>query len=127
MNTVLVVEDDNSVREFLCEVLRGGGYETREAEGGRQAIRLFEADPVELVIMDLCMRDGEGIETMRVLRNRRRDVKILVVSGAFGGTLLPLAAKLGADATLAKPLAPEVLLETVNKLRHTSSEPAKIF
>lgn len=122
MNRVLVVEDDSLVRGFLCEVLRGGGYETLEAEGGRKAIRLFETDPVELVIMDLCMRDGEGIETMRVLRNRSRDVKILVVSGAFGGTFLPIAAKLGADATLAKPVEPEALIEAVNKLRRTSSD-----
>lgn len=116
MTRVLVVEDDDLVRKFLCEVLRGEGYEALEAEDGRKALRLFDADPVDLVITDLCMPESEGIETMRALRARNRTVKILAVSGAFGGMLLPVAAKLGANATLSKPIGPAELVRTVGEM-----------
>ena len=67
------------------------------------------------MITDLVMPESEGIETIQAIRKSHADVKIIAVSGAFGGGYLAVAAMLGADATLTKPVSPEQLLEAVRQ------------
>ena len=66
-----------------------------------------------MMITDLAMPEQEGIETINLLRRQRPRLKIIAISGQFGADLLHTAELLGADATLAKPIQPETLLDTV--------------
>ena len=112
------MDDDQSVRSFFADVLRQAGYQTVEAASGKSALRMCGAARVEMqaVVLDLCMEDGEGLETMLAIRQRHPQLKCVIVSGAFGRELLDIAKTLGADAVLPKPVAPEVLLSTVSGL-----------
>jgi len=110
---ILIVDDDEQVREFLAGVLRQADFETLEAEDGTQALHVYAEQPVDLVLTDLCMPEREGFETMRALHETDRAVKVIVISGAFDAKYLPIAKKLGADAVLAKPIGPEQLLTTI--------------
>jgi DNA-binding response OmpR family regulator len=111
--TILIVDDDEQVRGFLSEVLRQADFETLEAQDGDQALEVCAAQPVDLVLTDLCMPGKEGFETMLALRQAGHAAKVIVISGAFEAKLLPMAKKLGADAVLAKPIDPGRLLMTV--------------
>lgn len=110
---ILVADDDAGVRSFLCAVLKEARYAVSEAADGKQALREAAARPVDLVITDLVMPEQEGIETIRALRRDMSGVRIIAISGAFGGMFLQTARMLGADAVLEKPVTADALLDTV--------------
>jgi CheY-like chemotaxis protein len=113
---ILVVDDEECIRDFFHEVLVSEGYDVQLVENGKRALELMKDCEVDVVITDLVMPEREGIETIRAIREQYPQTKVIAVSGAFGGWFLTLAAKLGADATLAKPVQPDQLLKTVRKV-----------
>jgi two-component system, cell cycle sensor histidine kinase and response regulator CckA len=110
---VLVVDDEAEIRKLLRQFLEHAGYQVAEASNGRQAVSEVDAGGVALVITDLVMPEKEGIETIREMRQRHREVKIIAMSGAFGGRFLRTAEMLGAHATLSKPVRAEQLVRAV--------------
>jgi two-component system, cell cycle sensor histidine kinase and response regulator CckA len=110
---VLVVDDEAEIRKLLRQFLEHAGYQVAEASNGRQAVNEVDAGGVALVITDLVMPEKEGIETIREMRQRHREVKIIAMSGAFGGRFLRTAEMLGAHATLSKPVRAEQLVRAV--------------
>jgi CheY-like chemotaxis protein len=115
--TILLLEDDDSVRALLRTTLTSAGYTVLEANSGRQGIRSFRKAPSDLVITDLYMPDRDGLEVIEALRRSHPQVKVLAISGASGTMdYLPLAQSLGAVAVLQKPFAPSALLQVVAQL-----------
>ncbi len=110
---ILLVDDEEVVRRLFREVLMSAGYEVREAGNGKEAMQLVKNEPFELIITDLIMPEPEGIETIRDLRVQYPTLKIIAVSGAFGGKFLSVAEKMGALTTLQKPVSPRDLLASV--------------
>jgi CheY-like chemotaxis protein len=113
---ILVVDDDAAVRSLFHKILARAGYRVMEAADGAQALAAVRKGGVDLVITDLVMPEKEGIETIVEIRKSHPQVKIAAVSGAFGGRYLEIAAMLGAEAALAKPVSEETLVETVRRL-----------
>jgi CheY-like chemotaxis protein len=111
--TILVVDDEPGVRKLLRNVLAGVGYEVLEAENGKEAEHQIEACGIDLAIIDLAMPEQDGIETIRALRRVRPQLKVIAMSGVFAGPLLQAAEFLGAQASLAKPIRPDELLDAV--------------
>ncbi len=116
---ILVIDDEEKIRELLCKVMERAGHEVIEAENGRIGQRLFEAEPTDLVITDLIMPEQEGIETIQALKAKYPTVKIIAISG--GGRLEPAgylsaAEGLGADRVFAKPFNIKELTDAVNEL-----------
>jgi DNA-binding NarL/FixJ family response regulator len=68
------------------------------------------------VITDLVMPEQEGLETIRLIKKERPELKVIAISGAFDGQFLRTAAFFGADATMAKPLDPQRLVDWVRGL-----------
>jgi two-component system, cell cycle sensor histidine kinase and response regulator CckA len=118
---ILVVDDEECIRDFFREVLVSEGYNVQLAENGREALQLMEGQDVDLVVTDLVMPEREGIETIRAIHEQHPKTKVIATSGAFGGWFLTIAAKLGADATLAKPVQPDQLLNAVRKVAASRS------
>ena len=112
---ILVVDDDEPIRTWLCYLLRTEGHQAFEAADGAEAVRWMRSHACDLVITDLCMPEKEGFEMIRELRRGHPELKIIVISG-FGGSLLSAATKLGADSALPKPLDGVRLLELVTQL-----------
>ena len=118
MTRILVIEDEEVVREMLLSVLTAAGYEVEQAQNGLQGINLFSDRPSELVIADILMPKMDGLETIRELRHIKPDLKIIAMSA--GGVLqaeyaLGLAQQLGSYRTLRKPFKVEVLLAVVKE------------
>jgi PAS domain S-box-containing protein len=110
---ILVVDDELGVRTFLQKVLADAGYTVLVAEDGGQALKMVRAQRFDLVLTDLVMPEKEGIEIIRSMHKELPDLKIIAMSGAFGGEFLKVAKRLGANSTLAKPVAPEQLISAV--------------
>ena len=113
---ILVIDDDDLVRETLRRALETAGFQVVEAADGRQGTRLYRSDPVDLVITDLLMPVKEGIETIRELRQINADAKIIAISGggrAGAVDFLGMAKKLGADRVIAKSFRPADLIDAV--------------
>ena len=113
--SILVADDEAPVRLFFRTVLEGRGYQVAEAANGKAALEMIARTEYDLLITDLIMPEKEGIETILELRNRKSP-RIIAVSGAFNAHFLAISRKLGARATLSKPVAPETLLSTVRSV-----------
>lgn len=110
---VLVVDDDPGVRDVIRSMLESSGFSVLLAENGKEAMRMLKTERADLILTDLVMPEQEGIETIKALRQEYPDIKVIAMSGAFGGDYLRIASYLGAHATLAKPIQLQALLQLV--------------
>ena len=117
LRTCVVADDHPAILALVTRVLSKQQFRVFTAPDGRKALEILAAQPsCDLLVTDLAMPDGEGIETIRTVRQRYPTVKILAISGAFGENMLRAAQLLGADATLGKPFTPDTLVATVRAL-----------
>lgn len=117
--SILVIDDDETIRVLLRTILERAGYRVVDAPDGNKGIRRYQESPTDLVITDLIMPGKEGIETIRELRKKFPHVKIIAVSG--GGRIGPesylkMAKGVGALRTLRKPFDRMTLLKTVEEV-----------
>lgn len=113
---ILIVDDDAAVRSVLQAILSQAGYEVDLAGNGKEAIRKLAESPFDLMITDLVMPEQEGIETIKQLRRDHPQVKVIAMSGAFGGEYLQIAGFLGANRTLTKPIRMETAILAVKEV-----------
>lgn len=113
MARILVVDDELYFRSFVRRLLERAGHQVREADGGAEAIALLEEAPADIVITDLLMPTGRGIDTITACRKQFPQTVIIAVSGV--GAYLPVAQRLGAHHVLEKPIANRVLIELVSR------------
>jgi CheY-like chemotaxis protein len=92
------------------------GYSVTEASNGKEALAGIRKAAFDLIVLDLSMPDMDGFEFLKAVRTGLPKLKILVMSGFLGGTMLPGAKLLGGTATIAKPFSPDALLSTVGKV-----------
>lgn len=119
MKTVLIADDDPTLRAIAEELLAPEGYRILLAKDGLEALSLVEAHDVDLIVLDMLMPKMDGLETIMHLRRRNNTVRILAISS--GGTmdadsLLKPAAVFGADRVMAKPLRISTFASTVAEM-----------
>ncbi len=120
--TILVVEDDSDTREFLVMVLSMAGYGTLEAASGATALTMLADQPVEAVLLDLRLPDGDGLAVCRHLRGTGHlDLPIILMTADRMADVEQRAQEASVTTVLAKPFAPEVLLERVSSLLQSTS------
>lgn len=124
---ILVVEDDDSLRELLVELLAGPGHDVRAAATGAEAVHALERECPAVAIVDVRLPDLSGYEICRRLRERyHSEVGVLFISGERTDAADRVAGLLiGADDYLVKPFAPDELLARVAALlRRREQAPA---
>ncbi len=119
MARLLVIDDDDQVRELLRIALENAGHAVIEAGNGADALALVPSARPELVLVDIVMPGMDGIETIRHLRAAAPELRIVALSG--GGThgftdYLKYARMLGADDALAKPVSLREMVTRVEAL-----------
>ncbi|WP_454885760.1 response regulator [Sphingomonas oryzagri] len=112
---VMVVEDNDALRELVVETLRDAGYRVIEAHDGRSALTLFarQSPPPDLVVSDIMMPRLDGFALSDELAVRSPATRVLLMSG-YAGT--DATARGGRDTLLSKPFTPDMLLERVHGL-----------
>lgn len=117
--TVLVVDDDESVRSLAKNVLQKAGIRILVAADGVEAVEVFQDHRAEvvLVVLDLTMRNRSGEETLRELRRMQPEVKVIVSSGYTAEDVSTQLAGEDAVVFLQKPYKPAQLLDAVRRLQ----------
>lgn len=113
---ILVIDDDDQIRELIREVLERGGHDVLEAENGDTGLRKLQDETVDVVVTDIIMPDKDGLETITELRADYPDIKIVAISGGgrrVNRDYLPTAQAFGADRVLYKPFRPQEVLQAV--------------
>jgi signal transduction histidine kinase/CheY-like chemotaxis protein len=112
MAHILVVDDDPDVRWITAEDLREIGYVVAEADGGRAALAILERDdPCDLMLVDLVMTGLTGVDTVRLVRRARPDLKVLFCSGY--ADMSRFEKDIGDEVLLKKPFRRDTLAEAV--------------
>ncbi len=116
---ILVIEDDSSIRNAINTLLSRKGYTVIEANHGREGLAILEDFGVDLVITDIFMPNMDGLEVIRNIRKKNKELRVIAISG--GGQMhltesLRWAAAFGADKTLNKPIKHTELLDAVEAL-----------
>lgn len=113
---ILVVDDEQAVRESLRRSLRFNGYDTLIASDGVEAVETVHRENPELLILDVMMPNMDGLEVCRTLRSEGWDRPILVLTARDGVSDRVAGLDAGADDYLPKPFALEELLARVRSL-----------
>jgi two-component system KDP operon response regulator KdpE len=124
MGNILIVEDDPNIRKLVRVNLVKRGYMVSEAEDSHQAMALFEAAPVDLVLLDLMLPGLSGVDVCQWIRGRS-DVPIIVLSARLEEDLKVAALDAGADDYVTKPFGQEELLARVRAFLRRSYIAAK--
>ena len=114
--TILLVEDDVSIRKALQLNLQLEGYELLCAEDGEIGRRLSESEHLDLIVVDLMLPRLSGLDLIRELRQRRAELPILVLSAKDQEADKVMALSLGADDYMTKPFGLAELLARVRAL-----------
>jgi len=113
MNTILVVDDEKSVRDSLKMILEYEHYGVLFADNGEQALRQLSSATVQLILLDVKMAGMDGLEVLQKVRERNIDLPVIMISGHGTIETAVEATKLGAFDFLPKPLDRDKLLVTI--------------
>jgi len=113
MSLLLIVDDDDLVRESLAAILGNLGHDTIEATDGLEALEVFKArhQEIHLIIMDVVMPRMDGITATKAIMKAQPSAKVILMSGHSHQTIPPEAA-----AFLTKPFKSGTLAETVEQV-----------
>lgn len=118
--TVLLVEDEDLLREGIEEVLEFNGYRVMTASNGEQALECLEHNTVNLIITDLVMPTMNGVEFIGRVREKRPELPIVVASGSPGAVMKRLGIDTihvpGATVSIMKPFKSNDLLALVKQV-----------
>jgi signal transduction histidine kinase/CheY-like chemotaxis protein len=115
--TVLLAEDESSVRSLVCTVLRANGYAVLEAGDGREALALWDrhGGAVDLVLTDLLMPHLGGTELAARLREQRPELPVIFMSAYTDDELVPEGLRAVGIPFLQKPFRPDALMEVLRQ------------
>lgn len=118
-NRILAVDDSRTMRHMVASALKTAGFEVLEAEDGKAALDVLNAQRVDLIITDLHMPNLNGlqlIENVRTSQSQHKHVPILLLTTETDTTKKEQARNSGATGWMAKPFSPEKLIQVVNKV-----------
>jgi two-component system, NtrC family, nitrogen regulation response regulator NtrX len=111
---ILVVDDEERIRQSLNGILKDEGYEVQEAKDGTQALKQLETDPPDLVLLDIWMPGMDGMEILERMKAQIPNLPVIMISGHGNIELAVKAVKLGAYDFIEKPLSLEKVLLAAN-------------
>jgi twitching motility two-component system response regulator PilH len=115
---VLIVDDDEQLREFVRVNLEMDGYLVREAGSAAEGLEALENEPPDLVLLDVMMPEVDGFEMLRRMQERHGlgSVPVIMFSGKVDEETSNRAAREGAQAFIGKPFDPQALIESTKQL-----------
>jgi len=113
---ILVVDDEETIREIVCTMLGGADFQTRQAASGTEALAILESDDdFDLVLSDLMMAEMDGITLLGCAKERYPDMPIVMLTAVLDIQVALQALRNGAYDYLPKPFEREQLLNTVRR------------
>ena len=117
MKTVLVVDDEPSVRRLVTATLAGGNYVIVEARDGNEALQLARQHRPDMILLDVSMPGVDGIDVCRQIKadSALRNATIVILTAQAHADVRQRATAVGADVFLTKPFSPLQLLGLVEQ------------
>lgn len=122
---VLVVEDDAGLREALVDTLLLSGYQCTDVDSGEQALLALKDDTFDIVVSDIQMPGMDGLTLLRSIRVREQQLPVLLMTAYANVKDAVTAMQEGATDYIAKPFAPEVLLNQVSRYAPVHQVPSR--
>ncbi len=118
--TILLIEDEDALREIATSVLETAGYTVIPAADGEEALKLFEehCDSIDLVVTDLGLPKMDGVAVIKQIIKKKDTIRTIIGSGYFDPEKREELQKLGVNALLQKPYKPQELLSTIHNVLH---------
>lgn len=110
MHSILVIDDEQGIREVLRDILEDEGYRVVSAEDGYRGLELLKTEPIDLVFLDIWLPGIGGIEVLEKIRDEFPGIEVVVISGHANIEMAVKAVKLGAYDLLEKPLSMDRIL-----------------
>ncbi len=104
MNKVLIIDDEKQILDSLSSILRDDGFQVFTAKEGKEGLELFDAVKPEIVILDIWMPELDGLQVLKMIKEKDKDAIIIVISGHGTISTAVEAVKVGAYDFLEKPL-----------------------
>jgi len=123
--TILIVDDEDAVRESLREVLSDEGYRVVDTGDGTTVLRMIDEERPGLVLLDIWMPQADGIGLLREIKNKEPDINVVMISGHGNIHTAVTATKFGAFDFIEKPLSLDGLLLTVRRAFGEAAVPAE--
>jgi DNA-binding response OmpR family regulator len=121
-HTILLVDDEDSIQTLLAFPLQRDGYTVVQARDGEEALRMFAAQPVDLVVLDLMLPRIDGLEVCRRLR-AESTVPIIMLTARDDELDTVLGLELGADDYITKPFSIREFRSRVKALLRRAAQP----
>jgi DNA-binding NtrC family response regulator len=116
LHRVLVVEDDEDMRENLRRILGGAGYEVHLAQNGKEAMTILATQPFHVVLTDLIMPGMGGLELLTEIRRQDRNLPVVFLTAFGDRATYAKATRMGAVDFLAKPFRADALLILLGRI-----------
>ena len=111
--TVLVIEDDHAISNFICRALTANDYKAIPAASGKEGLSLFFSHSPDLVLLDLGLPDMDGLEVLEQFSDLPQEVPTIIISARDRESEKVKALDMGADDYVAKPFDPAELVARV--------------
>ncbi len=110
--SILIVDDEDNIRNLLAVYLRKEGFEIYQADNGVEALNIVKSNQIDFVVMDIMMPVMDGFETLKILR-KDSNVPVMMLSARAEDEDKLFALGFGADNYETKPFSPKVLVAKV--------------
>src|ERR1700739_4077636 len=114
-NSILIVDDEQGIREALSSILADEGYEPLAVASGEECLALLDERSIDLVLLDVWLEGIDGLETLDQLRKKGSDAMVVMISGHASIETAVRATKLGAFDFVEQPLSLEKVLLGIKK------------
>ena len=121
MTSLLIVEDDDSLRQLTCDFFKNNNFQTAQAKNGLEALDLLKNNSYDLILSDIMMPNLDGFSLLEKIREKDKQVPIVFMTARDDKFSKQLGYKLGVDDYVVKPFDLDELLMKVNAiLRRTA-------
>lgn len=116
MAKLLIAEDDEALRQLVCRALESDGHTITECGDPESARELFDADGADILVTDVEMPGGDGVELAKHIAGQKPDIQVVLVSGVVDALARSCEIPARTVVTMAKPFKLETLRAEVAKL-----------
>jgi DNA-binding response OmpR family regulator len=121
---ILVVDDEPTICSMMNVFLSQIGYQVRTVNSGEDAIEIFDEDPPDMVLLDISMPGMRGIDVLQLMKNRKADCGIIMLSAYGDDQTIQEAMDMGAYCYIQKPMELMDLKKQLEALRQHITEAA---